>query len=53
MAYQIKCADVVSGGLLLTFANGREAFLDEEEVLTFAEQSGAFKREAGEHVNEH
>ena len=53
-SYKIKHADVLSDGLLITFADGREALLNEEDVWKCAESTGAFlrleefKREANE-----
>ncbi len=42
MSYQIKHADVVPDGLFVTLKDGREALLNEQDVIDCAEKSDAF-----------
>lgn len=44
MSNEIKGAEVLPDGLLLFLKDGREAILNEADVLECAEHSGAFER---------
>ena len=44
MAKEIKYADVLSKGLLLTLKDGREALINHDDVIDCAEKTAAFDR---------
>jgi hypothetical protein len=44
MAEEIKHADVLSEGLLLTLRDGREALIKHDDVIDCAEKTAAFER---------